>query len=91
MPSNAANKKMGFRPDFRLILDEFMGEGFEMPSGSESGRLEVMLGSNLRERLEGRTPEMVQHLGEFVNTESQSNEVECLSRSAQFLHRIGGR
>lgn len=59
-----------------------------MPSGSESGRLEVMLGSNLRERLEGRTPEMVQHLGEFVNTESPSNEVECLSRSAQFLHDL---
>ena len=44
-----------------------------------------MLGANIRERLEPRTPEMVERLGAFVNTESPSNEVECLNRSAEFL------
>ena len=47
-----------------------------------------MIGANVRERLEARTPEMVQHLGAFVNTESPSNEVECLNRSAEFLHGL---
>ena len=47
-----------------------------------------MIGANIRERLEARMPEMVEHLGVFVNTESPSNEMECLNRSAGFLRDL---
>ncbi|MFM8868174.1 MAG: M20 family metallopeptidase [Ilumatobacteraceae bacterium] len=47
-----------------------------------------MLGSNLRQRLDAQTPEMVQRLGAFVNTESPSSEVESLTRSAEFLRDL---
>ena len=47
-----------------------------------------MLGNDVRTRLEARTPEMVRHLGEFVNIESPSHEVECLTRSAEFLRDL---
>lgn len=47
-----------------------------------------MLGANIRERLDACTPEMVQHLGSFVNIESPSNEVACLDRSAEFLRDL---
>jgi len=47
-----------------------------------------MLGNDIRRRLDARTPEMVRHLGEFVNIESPSQEVDCLARSAEFLRDL---
>jgi glutamate carboxypeptidase len=47
-----------------------------------------MLGDIVRKRLEERTPEMLRHLGEFVNIESPSLSLDDLDRSAEFLARL---
>ena len=44
--------------------------------------------SELRENLDARTAQMLEHVKQFVNTESPSNEPELLQTSAEFLAKV---
>lgn len=44
--------------------------------------------SELRANLDARTAQMVEHVKQFVNIESPSNEPEMLQRSAEFLAKV---
>ena len=52
-----------------------------MPNGSPTP-------SELRENLDARTAQMLEHVKQFVNTESPSNEPELLQTSAEFLAKV---
>ena len=44
--------------------------------------------SELRENLDARTAQMLEHVKQFVNTESPSNEPDLLQTSAEFLAKV---
>ena len=52
-----------------------------MPNGSPTP-------SELRANLDARTTQMLEHVKQFVNTESPSNEPELLQTSAEFLAKV---
>ena len=52
-----------------------------LPNGSPTPK-------ELRANLDARTAQMLEHVKQFVNTESPSNEPELLQTSAEFLAKV---